>query len=319
MYRAFMLRTLFFSFILVFFFQMEVFAQDLSIRQYPENPKEGEEVKLTLSSDKYDLNRSKIIWYINGEEADNGIGRKTLAFKTSPTGSAQVILVKVSQEGYDDAEIQTVVEANTDFLLYEGYGSYVPSFYKGRSLPAKEGTANVAYLSFANGEITGFNTENGNNYTWKINGEEKKDISGTNKMINKIISKITDEVLSILVIREDFGGNVKNTELTIPLQKTEVVVYKTDELKQSRVPIENIEIGKKLYLLVEPFFFSVASKKDKNLVYTWKVNDIKNDIPNPWGAVFTGKERDSVRINLDIINSKKLTEEANVGFTYKIE
>jgi hypothetical protein len=319
MSKYFLLRTSFTLFILIFLFQMEVSAQDLSIRQYPENPKEGEEVKLTLSSDKYDLNRSSIVWSVNGEEVDTGVGRKTLTFKTSPTGSAQIVLVRVSQEGYNDAEIQTVVEANTDFLLYEGYGSYVPSFYKGRSLPAKEGTANVAYLSFANGEISGFSTENGNNYTWKVNGEEKKDLSGANKMINKIISKVTDEVLNISVFKEDFGGNIKNTELTIPLQKTEVVVYKTDELKQNKQPIENIEVAKKLYLLVEPFFFSVGSKKDKNLVYTWKVNDIKNDIVNPWGAVFSGKERDSVRINLDIINSKKLTEEASVGFTYKIE
>ena len=49
-----------------------VYAADATISQYPDNPKEGEEVKLKLESDKYDLNVANVTWLIDNQEVDNG-------------------------------------------------------------------------------------------------------------------------------------------------------------------------------------------------------------------------------------------------------
>ena len=108
---------LFFS---IIFANQFVFASDLTIRQFPESPREGEEVKLTLESDKYNLNIANITWSVDGQESDSGVGRKTLSLKAPTNGLAQIILAKVSQEGFNDDQIQKALEANTNFILYEG-------------------------------------------------------------------------------------------------------------------------------------------------------------------------------------------------------
>lgn len=295
------------------------FALDLSIRKYPESPKEGEEVKLTLESDKYDLNIANIVWTVDGEEQDSGIGRKTFTFRTSGNGVTQVVVARVTQEGYDEGVAQTVLEANSNFLLYEGADSYVPSFYKGRRLPGKEGVVRISYFSFKDGVIDGFNQSSTNNYYWKINGEDKNDISGPNKIFNKIIAKVTDSAFSIQTTKEDLNGNRKVSNLTIPLQLTETLLYKTDENRLTKNFLSESEMGRKLLVVVEPFFFSVSNKRDPDLTYTWKINDVVSPVSNPWGAVFTGKDNESVLINLDVINNKKITQESSQGFTFKVQ
>lgn len=296
-----------------------VFADDLSISQFPDSPREGEEVKLTISSDKYDLNIASTSWSVDGQIVDSGIGRKTLTLKTSSTGLPQIVLITVEQDGYNPAQVQKVVEANTNFILYEGVDSYVPSFYKGRRLPTKEGIVRAAFFSFKDGDIIGFNSASEDNYTWKVNGEQKNDLSGQNKIINNINSKITDNVLNLQVVKQDANQNRKLTEINVPLQRTEVLVYKTDEKKLLKQVLGDTEVGKKIYLLVEPFFFSATSKKDTNLLYTWKVNDVETKILTPWSVVFSGKDQDSVELNLDILNNKKITQENSRGFTFKVQ
>jgi len=296
-----------------------VSAQNVSVKQFPDSPREGEEVKLTLESDKYDLNLAKVTWSVDGEEVDSGIGRKTLSIKASSNGLAQIIIAKVEQEGFDPDQIQKVIEANTNFILYEGVDSYVPSFYKGRRLPTKEGTARAAFFSFKDGEIVGLTNSSQDMYDWKINGEDNKNLSGQNKIINNIQSKVTDNVLSLRISKLDSKQNMKIAEATIPLQKTETIVYKTDEKKLLKQVLNDTEVGKKIYLLVEPFFFSVSEKKDPRLLYDWKVNDVETKIATPWAVVFSGKERDSVRINLNLINNQKITQENSRGFTFKVE
>lgn len=83
-----------------------VFADDIVITQYPTNPKLGEQVTLTLTSDKYNLNIANIVWTVDGVEADSGVGRKTLNLNTNIEGKTQVVDVKVSQDGFNDGETQ---------------------------------------------------------------------------------------------------------------------------------------------------------------------------------------------------------------------
>ncbi len=303
----------------IFFTSNFVFASDLSIRQFPESPREGEELKLTLESDKYDLSVAHITWSVDGQQVDSGVGRKTLSIKAPTNGLAQIILANVSEEGFNDGQIQKAIEANTNFVLYEGVDSYVPSFYKGRKLPTKEGVVKAAFFSFKDGQITGFNSSFKENYSWRVNGEDKQEYSGQNKIINNIQTSVTDNSLNLKISKRDVNQNIKSADVNIPLQRTEVLVYKTDEKKLLKQVLSDTEIGKKIYLFVEPFFFSVSIKKDNRLIYDWKINDLTTKISTPWSVVFSGKERDSVKINLNLINNEKVTQENSRGFTFKVE
>lgn len=300
------------------FFIQTASADDINIKQYPESPREGEEVKLTLTSSKYDLNLANITWTLDEIEQDSGIGRKTLTFKTSQNGKSQTVGIVVKQDGYEDSYLQYIVEANTSFILYEGVDSYVPNFYKGRRLPTKEGVTRVGFFSFKNGDIVGFGNSS-DLYTWKVNGESRNDLSGTNKIVGQIIGKVTDGSFGINISKQDSEGVVKTSETTIPLTGTETIIYKTDEKKLTKKPIIQVETGKNINLLVEPFFFSAKTKRDPDLNYEWKINDIKNSISTPWSVVFTGKDKESVKINLNILNNKKITQESSSGFTFKVE
>ena len=312
------LKSCFLFFSLFFSFSF-VFADNLILTQYPESPKEGEQVTLTLDSDKYNLNIAKITWTVDGSQADSGIGRKTYSIKTSQNGFGQVVAVHVEQDGYDSSDAQKVVEANTNFILYEGANSYVPNFYKGRRLPGKEGTVRAAFFSFKNGNIDGMTQDGVSNYSWKINGLDKAEYSGQNKIINNILTKVTDSSVAIKVIKEDEKGGQKTSETNIPLQNTEAIIYKTTQDKLIKQVLGDSEAGKQIYLLVEPFFFSASNKSDSNLVYTWKINNLETKTSTPWSVVFTGKQKGAIKINLDIINNTKITQDASRGFTFQAQ
>ncbi len=310
----------YFSLLLIFTLSFSfTFADDLGISQFPDSPREGEEVKLTLSSDKYDLNKATITWSIDGVEVDSGVGRKTLTMRTTSSGLAQIILVNVEQEGFNPAQMQKVVEANTNFILYEGADSYVPSFYKGRRLPPREGTVRVAFFSFKDGDIVGLNNTTPDTYTWRVNGEDRPALSGQNKIINNILTKVTDTALSLRIIKEDSNGSKKFTEATVPLQNSEIVLYKTDEKKLLKQLLSDTEVGRNIYLLVEPFFFSVPNKSSTILGYKWKLNDIETKVTLPWSVSFTGKDTESVKLNVEVINNQKITQDGSRGFTFKVQ
>jgi hypothetical protein len=137
--------------------------------------------------------------------------------------------------------------------------------------------------------------------------------------VGNVVSKVTDNRLSLKVSRQDQNQNSKTAEVSVPLQKTEVVIYKTDEKKQLKQVLGDTETAKQLYLLVEPFFFSVNNKTDSRLGYTWKVNDLESKTSTPWSVVFSGKNSDNVKINLNIVNNQKITQENARGFTFIIQ
>jgi hypothetical protein len=249
---------------------------------------------------------------------DQGVGRKTLAIKTSQNGLAQIVAVKVEQSGFDSASAQKVVEANTNFILYEGADSIVPLFYKGRRLPPKEGTVRVAIFSFKDGNIVGLGGVGTHNYTWRINGEEKPKMGGENRIINNIIPMITDNALDIKVIKQDSSdGSSRVSQIKVPLQSPELMLYRTDDSRLLKTPIGDTEVGKTLRILVEPFFFTGSSKSDPDLLYTWKIDDVTTKPGKPWDTLLTAKVDRPIKINLDLINNKKISQSAARGFTYK--
>jgi hypothetical protein len=308
-------------FLFVFTFQI-LFAQaaDLIIKKSNENPREGDTVKLSLESDKYNLNSAKITWYIDGNETDQGVGRRTFSVNMTNQNPVQVVSVVVQEDGLDDAQTQIILEISGEILLYEGYNSSVPLFYKGRSLPGKEGSANVQLFSFKDGEISDFKPTNytNNNYLWRVNGEEKKDLSGTNRSQNILTGKVVDSNLNVQILKQNENSG-KTLSLNIPIQANEVLVKRLSPDGLLESPIKNTEPGKSISLTIEPFFFSAKNKYSTDLQYTWKINDQENSVSTPWYVSFSGNQTEIVKIDLTIKNTKKIIQTGNAGFTYKVE
>ena len=165
-----------------------------------------------------------------------------------------IISANIEQEGFDPSQIQKTVEANTNFILYEGADSYVPSFYKGRRLPAKEGLVRAAFFSFKDGEIVGLNNPTPDNYTWRVNGEDRKDLSGDNKIINNVLAgyiALSDEIRpesaeAIATLKKE---NIKSILLTGDNGKVAASVSKTlgmDSFIAEVLPHQKLEKIKEL-------------------------------------------------------------------------
>ena len=292
-------------------------ADDINIRQYPERPRAGEEVRINLLSNVYNLNIADITWTLDGVEIDTGIGRKTVFFKTNLDGRSQNLLVFVEQEGLNSQQISIDIVPNTNYLIYEGVDSYVPTFYKGRRLPAREGTVRVAYFAFSEGEIA--NLTGDGSYEWNVNGEERVEYTGAGRILNSILTRITDTALTLQVTKYSNNGVASIAEEVIPLESTQTLLFRTDADQIIKYPVKQIEATRNLYIVVEPYYFSVLNKRDPNLVYTWKMNDIAYPVSTPWSVVFEGKDPQDIKMNLKVINNKKITQESDVGFTFKVE
>jgi hypothetical protein len=298
------------------------FAQvpDILIKTSNENPREGETVKFTLDSDKYNLSNAKITWYVDGNEMDQGVGRRTFSVVMTNQNPVQVVVVSVEENGLEGSQAQKIIEISGDILLYEGYNSVTPLFYKGRSLPGREGAANVQILSFKDGEITSFgpSVQGSFNYIWRVNGEEKKELGGINKSQNILNSRVVDNNLRVEILKQNENSG-KNLSLNVPLQTTEALLKKISDNWLIKTNLQESERGKQLLIDVEPLFFSVKSKYSPDLKYTWKINNLESSVPNPWQILFTGDNKEVVKVNLYLKNSKKIIQDTSKSFTFKVE
>ncbi len=291
-----------------------VLADDLSISKYPETPKEGEEVTLTIESSTYDLNRATIEWSVDGRVVDSGIGRKTLIEKAPPAGT-KIISLKITQDGLDTGVAQTTITPNTSHIFYEGADAYVPPFYKGRRLPSQEGQIRATVFDFNDAKFVENTSKN--NYTWIVNDQNNNEVSGFGKTLNIIKPKVVDKSMTIKIKEEVDGAPTKFADVLIPLQKTETVLYKTDSQNLLQMAVNSTESGSEMYLNVEPYFFSVNNKRSSLLTYTWKINNSPISISGPWFLKITNKEKEITQIILNIFQNKKLTQENEVGFIFK--
>lgn len=299
-----------------------VFGQvpDILIKTSNENPREGESVKLTLDSSKYNLNNANITWYIDGNELDQGVGRKTFSVLMTNQNPVQVVTVTVTEEGLDDGQAQIILEISGEILLYEGYNSSVPPFYKGRSLPGREGSVNIQLLSFKDGEITDFKPSQYSNtlYTWKINGEEKQELSGAHKPQNILNSRVVDNSLRVEILKQTANSG-KLTQINIPLQQPEILLYRESENKLSKTYQKETEVGKEINMIVEPFFFTTTNKYSDDLKYTWKINGLENSISTPWYVTFAGSRAETVKLEVTLANTRKITQTVAKAFNYRVE
>lgn len=293
---------------------------DILIKSSNENPREGENVKLTLDSSKYNLNNANITWYVDGNELDQGVGRKTFNVLMTNQNPVQVVTVTVTEEGLNEGQAQIVLEISGEILLYEGYNSSVPLFYKGRSLPGREGSVNVQLLSFKDGEITDFKPSQYTStlYTWKVNGEEKQELSGANKSQNIINTRVVDNSLRVEILKQNESSG-KLTQINIPLQQLEVFLYRESDNKLSRTYQKETEVGKEINMIVEPFFFTTPNKYSTDLKYSWKINGLESSISTPWYVTFSGNRAETVRLEVNIANTRKITQNASKAFNYRVE
>jgi hypothetical protein len=160
-------------------------------------------------------------------------------------------------------------------LLWEATNSYVPPFYKGKALFAREGEIKVTaipFMAFNNGQVS----PNTLSYTWEKDGNGDVKASGFGKTYFTYKNSFLDKTNEIRATISDINTNVRlNKSIFITPIEPKIVLYK----KTKEEILFNKSIENNFYLNQEgdtfialPYFFSPKNINSSDIKISWFVN-----------------------------------------------
>lgn len=280
----------------------------ISIEVIPEVPGPFERATLVLTSYTADLDRSLIIWSINGKEAQRGIGKRNFSFVLGGVGSVSVVRADVQTSTL--GTITNTLTFNPGYVdvLWEATDSYVPPFYKGKALPASQANMRltaVPTMVSSNGNL--FAPES-LVYNWKqdFKYSEFYDQSGFNKRFvtfqkNMLLGGefIQVEVSSL------YGKDGARGEISIGQYSPKILLYRDNPLTgidyahtlSGTASLQNQETS----IVAEPFYFSSIGREG-GLSFVWRLNSktLPGDEGNKSHVVFRQEGGTSGAANLSV-------------------
>jgi hypothetical protein len=250
----------------------------LKLSAKPENPEPGKLVTFSIQNYIKDLDRSLVSWFVNGSLVSQGVGKTTYEFKNSKSGVVYNVLVEVLfNDGSVSSDRLSITPSSVD-LIWEA-DSYVPPFYKGKSLHAGAGKLKIVAVPdlIENGSRQ---SQNSLVYTWEKDGEIISKDSGYGKYVIEIDGSQFGRPLRIGVTAESLTGNVtaKKT-IIIPVSQTKILLYENNPLigvRYERALEESFGLkDRELVIDAYPYHFSSLSKNDASITYEWAVGKTK--------------------------------------------
>ena len=301
---------LFIFFILINLLSLsKINAQSVEIIESTSNFIPGDEVDFSLSSSGIDLDKSDISWNIDNKNIISGFGEKNI----------KIIIPK--EETILNALITTVKgeKYNASFRLYtkgvilyfEATDSYVPSWYAGKKMLVKGGTARV--YAFPNITNKGEKIKDSDiNFTWEINGEVNKKSSGYGKNYLDItaLEISADNVEVGVIIKPRLSDEVVKQVMDINIVKTEVLLYpKSGNTKRALFGTNKFSTND-FIISAEPYFFSL----DKKYNFYWDVGGRVEKGNNEKGFKLS-KAGTFANIKVKVEHVKKIFQEAQSELT----
>ena len=258
------------------YFDTSVNNADVDLLMSPQNPDPGTVVRLSLKSNIIDLNRYTISWFANEKPIKEGVGERTVDVINQNYGSTITIQVVINIYSVTLRKTLTLAPEDTT-LLWEGVDAYVPLFYKGKKLPAKESVVRVVAIPNFSDQNKTFTSPKNGVYIWTRNDQVIPDASGYGRdsfliKHNKLRKTETIEV------KASSQDNTKQStkDITLNFFEPKIVFYQKNPLTgREDASVRNVLATQdtSLILKAEPFFFSLTDRSQKNLLFKWKVND----------------------------------------------
>lgn len=325
-------RTIQFSFILIAFFTItgvalsqasisnSISSIDLSIS--PSNPRAGDSVVITVSSDLLDLNSSKIVWYIDGI-ARKDTSNKSITIKANGGGGTTAIKVVVeTQDGIIKEASTEISPAGVDLVIEPI--SYVMPFYKGKPYLLGQGTVKV--VAMPDIKINGSKIMSENlTFKWLKEGIVWGSNSGKGNDSIILSSTIPVRDMSIGVQVLDSSGNVlaESSKLII-INTPQILFYENSPLYGilfNKAITGSYYLGtrEELDVIAKPFSFNFFEDAPSQSNYAWYVNGnyiVPNGKPNVLILKQTGVGlKGTASISLDLKNADKINQYATDGFS----
>jgi hypothetical protein len=325
--RVYKIFTIFFVLTAIIFIVHETLAQNqvnyqgnLTVKITPKDPKPNELIEISLSSYEADLDRSYIVWTVNGKEERSGTGEKKLKYRMGDIGTSLQIDIQVTPPSGSTLH-KAISISLVDIDLSWETNSYVPPLYPGhtryvggadvkvvatphikgedgREIPSSE----LIYLWYQNNLRIGQYSGRGQNVAFfksNLNGLDSITVNistldnkiSVSKKINLEISEPVVNFYQIKNGRVDYANAIKNSL----------------DLKDRSVSIQAI-----------PYYFSLTNPTE-DLNYYWKQNNepLGNDSKQSSELSFSTPDsgRGTSEISLTIINKKLITQLAGNTIT----
>jgi hypothetical protein len=268
-----------------FFASAQVRNTDVNLSLAPENPAPNQSVTATLGSQAINLDKANISWSINGENLNQGIGKKSFSFNTGKAGSLVVLSVSIDTiDGQSISKNLTFTPAGVD-MLWEAPDAYTPPFYKGMTLVPSQGAFKVVAIPSimsTNGKVN----PNNLSYTWIKDGKIQTNSSGWGKSSFVFQNSYLDKTNSIEVKVSDISGSANASgKMTLRTTNPKILFYENNPslgIMWNRTLSDGFVINADgSTLTVEPYFFSPKNLNASELTFDWSLNGTKIETPNP--------------------------------------
>lgn len=287
----------------------------------PDNPRAGDSVVLTVSSDLLNLDSSKITWYIDGV-ARKETTSKSVTIKAKSSGQKTTIRVVVqTSDGIIKEATREIAPAGVDLIIEPI--SYTLPFYKGKPFFTAQGTVKI--VAVADVMINGVKISSKNlNYVW-TNGDT---VIGANsgKGKDSIILNGTVPIRDIDIgveIKDDSGNTLAQNSKTIFRNDPKILFYENSPLYgilYNRAITGSYFLGtrEELDIVAKPFSFSFLNDNSPEANYVWYANGNYSPPSEKVNEMLLRQTTENLKstaaISLDLKNTKKIFQSASGVF-----
>jgi hypothetical protein len=236
----------------------------------PQYPEPNETITATLNDFSVNTSGASIQWFIDGKEVPDSKNNRAIEFSTGALGSSlQVLAVTTLPNGSVLRAEKRIRPVRLDILIEAD--TRVPTFYKGRSIPATGGSVQLTALPFT-GEAR--NPES-YSYTWRV---EDKVQGGGSRFGKNSINFTADfqKQITVSVDVIDTNGTVVTSEsISVPLTDPELYFYEINPLRgMAEIAMNDnfIFVGEEIKVRAEPYFIDNALFSE-NPHQEWKLNN----------------------------------------------
>lgn len=257
-------------------FRLDQIAQTLSVSILPEFSTPQTPTTISIESYEYNLDASSITWYIDGKVVKKGIGEKTLTFTTGLVGQTQKVSAIIAPPGKTPFTRDFFFTPSNLTLLWQAQ-SYVPPFYKGKSLFPRRGDALIVAAAYFVDRTGKTIPPESLIYTWKQEGTVLPAYSGYGKKSGVFSGSLfgSKETISVLVSTKD--GSLQNeASLVLDPVDTEIIFFEDHPrygLQYQRALEGSFELNaKESKIVAMPFFFGAQHNTLNTLQFDWTLN-----------------------------------------------
>ncbi len=287
----------------------------IDVKKIPTYPRSNGKAIIKIESFTFDLTRSFVSFYLNGEVAKQGVGIKSFSFKTGDLGSSDDVKItaKTKSKGTITKEIN--ISPSKIDIVWEA-DTYTPPFYKGKALQSAKSAVTIEAMPelYKNGVRQ---DPEGLYYKWERNFRVIKEGFGANGKSLTIKNTRGKKSIEVSLEVENTEGSARTKRyMEIPVSEPEILFYEKNPLmgiiyKDELGEGTQLE-GEEITIDAEPYFFSMNKRDFGSMRYNWEIDGKNQEATGHLAHTLTLRRvtdnEGTMQLSLFLRNSKEILQ-----------